>query len=439
MEPQGSSGIVGSSRRGKKRETVEVKVDVVPEAEGLVAPFVGYFPSGFDIGSSSEGNDGVRVRAFRNTDKFKKGRLQLVINDDNAGVDFVGTNYSGEGALFQPCTYALGVLDKNNGSLKILPIAGNKIFRLEPRVRGLQYVHTGAVDVEEEKLTDENRLDKLRALTSSFGTKRSKSQVTRRESRRLKEENLDLKEAAENLIKDANVQGNVKTRQEVLHDTNTSIERNIPPYDLTAVSVENVYPLDKIILETEWEHLYDILELLEAEDGGSASEILGRNGYPIFVCNRVHKVMQIMDLEKREKLAGILSYITCLLKFMSIPSHSIDKLVTANTEKYKESSTIPGIILIKFMKMFADAQKSMLSREKSQLLISYILVLTLFVDEFDSDPSDIAKDLKMTPASLKPYYMELGCGFRKSCVILSLPLKFPTLRLPSQGGRRNRR
>lgn len=125
---------------------------------------------------------------------------------------------------------------------------------------------------------------------------------------------------------------------------------------------------------------------------------------------------------------------------MNVPNHSISKIVTANTENAKEpTSRIPGIILIKFMKMFADAQKNVLSREKSQLLISHILVLTLFVDGFESDPSDIAKDLKMTLARLKPYYVELGCGFERSCAVLSLPLKFPTLRMPTSGGRHSRR
>lgn len=81
--------------------------------------------------------------------------------------------------------------------------------------------------------------------------------------------------------------------------------------------------------------------------------------------------------------------------------------------------------------MFVNPGSDMVSMEKKELLIGYILVLTLFADKFLSDPSDIARDLKMTVHSLKPYYQQLGCklvqeaAFQRALMTLPVPLQFP--------------
>lgn len=77
--------------------------------------------------------------------------------------------------------------------------------------------------------------------------------------------------------------------------------------------------------------------------------------------------------------------------------------------------------------MFGSDSKR-LSDDKRDLLISYVLVLTLYADEFRSDVSDIAKDLRMNPISLRPHYLYLGCKLvsekQKTLATLPLPLKF---------------
>ena len=88
---------------------------------------MGYFPSGFDPNGD---RSSTVARVFRNKDKPK--RLQLVVSQNNGSkVDFVGTNYTGEAAAgHQHCSYALGVLDKETQTLKIVPIASNKVALL---------------------------------------------------------------------------------------------------------------------------------------------------------------------------------------------------------------------------------------------------------------------------------------------------------------------
>ena len=125
-----------------------------------------------------------------------------------------------------------------------------------------------------------------------------------------------------------------------------------------------------------------------------------------------------------------------------MPLHAIKRLLKARTTlehdtddkemaRLMESSKIPGAILAKNFKLFSDSKESTWSREKTNLLISYILVLTLIADGFETRPSDIAADLKMIVPDIKSHYQELGYkghGTQNNLKIsLPVPLKFPTM------------
>lgn len=122
-----------TGKRKKKRKYTDVKMDYVPPKDGHTAPFVGYFPTGFDPAKVTlAGNDGEdspslsELVVFQNTQKFKQRQLQLVARTQGS-VEFVGTNYTGEAAGWQPCSYALGVFNRDEGTLKLVPLAGERV------------------------------------------------------------------------------------------------------------------------------------------------------------------------------------------------------------------------------------------------------------------------------------------------------------------------
>jgi len=114
----------------------KAKVQVVHENPQKAPPFVGYFSSSYDPlrdngGNNSEGSDGIgspRVRVYR-SQKWPK-RVQMVVSPSRSNVDFVGTNYSGEATIGQRYKYALGVFDKESQSLKIVPVACDRVSLL---------------------------------------------------------------------------------------------------------------------------------------------------------------------------------------------------------------------------------------------------------------------------------------------------------------------
>jgi len=124
-------------KKKKKKSTTtvakpvqDVKMDYVPSRDGLARPFVAYFPTGFDPISEADHGDGAAalasVKAYQGVEKLKAKQTQLVAST-HSQVDFVGMNYAGEAAAWQPCSYALGVYDKEKCTLQLVPLAGEKV------------------------------------------------------------------------------------------------------------------------------------------------------------------------------------------------------------------------------------------------------------------------------------------------------------------------
>ncbi|CAL5443790.1 unnamed protein product [Camellia sinensis] len=442
----------------KKKENIHVKkIETFSEHPDKIAPLVGYFPSGFDpLKEESSTQEQPKVRVFRHENRTK--RLQLVVSPNGSQVNFVGTNYSGEATAPQLCNYALGVLDKESQTLKIVPIASNKrlqllvnpngsqvnfvstnysgeamapqlcnyalgvldkesqtlniapivsnkIFRLEPIVAGSDSYEK---EPSKEELRAEERADKIRELKRMYSTAKSVKQDKKRRTL-YRKENPETQEEL-----DRKIEG-IKINKEALESVGSHNARNVPPHDTSATTPQMAYPVDMIIFAGEWDYLGDILELLHV-----GAEV-APNVYPSFVYNRLHKLERIKDEVERTTLACVFSYITHLIKFKE--KHSSEGSSSAKHHK------IPSILVQKFSTMFANSDSKWLTDEKKDLLISYVLVLTLIADGFQTHPSDIAKDLRMTTMNVRQHYQNLGCKFLRtgnsSVATLPVPLQFP--------------
>ncbi|KAF7129714.1 hypothetical protein RHSIM_Rhsim10G0150900 [Rhododendron simsii] len=462
-----------TGKKNREEEEIHVKIETLGENPNKVSPFVGYFPSGF-VPLKNQA-DGPTVRVFRH-EKWTK-RLQLVVSPNNGSqVDFVGTNYSGEATAPQLCTYALGVLDKQLQTLKIVPIASNKlsrkedsalgeseaneiqkavlagsgipdehvpfsgdvskvllkldnqvsgvlgvmvddelilrelallgmflqIFRLEPRVRGLDL---SVKEPSQEELTPEKKYLKMRDTTLVFGTKKRRKEMMKFEALHRKEDPEALGRKFEG----------VKINKEALESAVMHSSRNAPPHDSCATTQQMAYPLDKIIFKGEWDYLVDILELLQ--DGAEVAP----DGYPSFICNRLHRLESIKDEVEKKRLACVFSYINHLIKFKD--KHSREGFSSAQHHK------IPSILSQKFSTMFGGLDRKRLADEERDLLIRYVLVLTLIADGFTTALSDIAKDLRMHKNTVREHFEQLGCKLMSENKVwlatLSLPLEFP--------------
>ncbi|KAL3618217.1 hypothetical protein CASFOL_038538 [Castilleja foliolosa] len=399
--------------------TLDVTIkEISDRPDTKTSPVIGYFPSGYDPlknsndpESESEPNASVKVYRSVNSRNPSNPRMQVVVGPSGSLVNFVGTNYSGEATTPQLCNYALGVLDKETGVLKMVPIAANRIFRLDPKVGGIEEAENEPVDGEKEEITKEEKDKIFRNLTFIYSTKQNfKRDVTRENVRQTEEPGMEGN--MEQKLKGIEI--NTEAIEAIAYTAN---QHNIPPYDVEATSPEMAYPLDKIILKGDWNYLVDIFELVEA---GSD---LSSDVYPSFVCNRARKIGNIEDESKRRRMAGILSYMTHLIKYKD--RHSMDGVSSSRRHK------LPSILAQKFSSMFNTTKENRIPDDKQNLLISYVLVLSLFADDFRSDMSDIAKDLRINSLALRPRYEYLGCKLVRDkkdkkvlLATLPVPLKF---------------
>ncbi|MFS7981000.1 putative RNA polymerase I associated factor, A49 [Helianthus anomalus] len=392
----------------KREEKIEVKIETVKASSDRSLPLIGYFPSGYD----PEKRQRVEEPTVKVLKSMKRShRLQVVVSPNQSSpVNFVGTNYSGEAVVPQMCSYALGVLDKQTQTLKIVQIEANKIFRLEPRFGD----HDKAADEASKKVENEATVEDSKTKFN-FSTKKSERTAKKEKALRAYRD----PEAQEDL-NDKMAEAAVDTEAiEISAQTSSITARNIPPHDISATRPQQAYPLEKIILKGEWRYLSDIAELLQE------GKTINSESYPLFVCNRIHKIEEVKDEEVKESLTCIFSYINHLIKFKD--KHSMDGYSSAKHHK------LPNILNQKFNDMFANTESKRLADDKRDLLISYVLVLTLFVDNFKTEFSDIAKDLRMSLGALRPHFEYLGCKFVRehniTLATLPAPLKFPEIRM----------
>lgn len=207
----------------------------------------------------------------------------------------------------------------------------------------------------------------------------------------------------------------VKVNTKALKAAENTHAPNIPCYDMSASTPDKAYPLEKIIDKEAWDCLGDLLNF-------SPGAKLTPDAYPIFVCNRVQKLEDIKDEHEKRTVAGVLQYMTHLIKYKD--KHSFDC-------KSVKNHKFPSIIEEKFRTLFNESSSRSLSSRKRKLLINYVLVLTLFVDGYQSDAADIAKDLRTDVEELKKQYERLGCKIvNENSVLLAtlpVPLKIPGL------------
>lgn len=108
----------------KAKKKVKVMTKYIQNVPSRNAPFVTYFPSGYDPLKNGDKNL-PDVSLFRN--KKRSNRVELVVRPQGSELDFVGKSYTGEAVCPKICSYALGVFDKETNELKILPIETDKV------------------------------------------------------------------------------------------------------------------------------------------------------------------------------------------------------------------------------------------------------------------------------------------------------------------------
>ncbi|CAN6991537.1 hypothetical protein IGI04_003647 [Brassica rapa subsp. trilocularis] len=378
--------------------SIDITFKQISEKSDRIPPIVAYFSSGYD--PSAQSRESPKVAVYQTA---SRKRTRVVVSPRGSNVEFVGSSHNGEQIARQTCVSVLGVLDKETQTLRILPIAHQKVLRLDTRVKGNEAGDSEAAEEDGEE-------EKADPSLHTFWTKRAILDDKKRKARILRDDPEAQKALEGKLDK-------VEVNTSALENTSAVVARNIPPHNASATNPSEAYPIEQIIENGEWSSLQDVYWLLQ-EEAGAATD-----GYPAFVRNRLYRLRDNKDETEKETAAGILTFITHLIKFKDV--NSMVGLESARSHRF------PPTIREKCNRLFKDSETSRLPDDKINLLISYVLVLTLHVDKFKTDFEDIAKDLRMSSVDLRKHFENLGCKFAVENSIrvatLPVPLKFPQI------------
>ncbi|QIW99844.1 hypothetical protein AMS68_005362 [Peltaster fructicola] len=310
-------------------------------------------------------------------------------------------------------------------------IDGNNIQIIPAQHTQLQCVpRTAPVEESSRKSIANQRV----ALGQEFGTKKAKKVIASRTVNAIT--SAGNKEDVKNAILEevAVITG----KEEVVELATQLAAKPIPTPVLDADAVEKVYPLTTLIPAGDMRSI----PIKEWQEKARADENIQQPHR--FTAYRVAAFGKTNDISRLKALR----YVGLLLQFhdalskagragMKVPRKDI------LAEKLKE---FPEGLVDSVRRKFSD-EKNELSKWHMENLHTHICALSLYVDNWSTDTSNIRDDLRLDNRGISQYFMELGCKVGKMTekertekklnvaqantvrmARLQLPLEFPKLK-----------
>ena len=311
----------------------------------------------------------------------------------------------------------MGVFDRSTGDLKIAPLGGNRIVRMVPRSRNLQY-GPKAKNAEPVKKLDAAEIKAAnQRLVEEFGSQRRKRQLAAAKAGQVNAAMVSGGKSVLCLI--ANAGANVGSRDAVIKES-LSKNRNIPPHHPEARTAEEAYRLDEIVPPSVADAL-EIRKLFPAENKPEykAELMKGKMFGEGYVLSRL-SALSTPDSEAREGRARCLALLGHLLKMAVGPGGHVVRVKPGESIKdaadrlRMHSSVLEGLLDLFYSREGSEfGDRYVLSTEKKNLMLAWILVLAiraepqcvLDVDAFKA----LVAELKMKGADVAAQFRELGC------------------------------
>lgn len=235
------------------------------------------------------------------------------------------------------------------------------------------------------------------ALGQEFGTKKAKKAIASKTTNAITSASDGVKDDVQKTILEK-IASEYDENEEIPLDVQLA-SKPIPQPDLNAETVEEVYPLSKLILPK----LMHFLSVKEWQEKARKEEnILQPHRFTAY---RVASIGKTNDVSKLKALR----YIGLLLQFHDAlekagrDGHKIPKkeILAEKLKEYPKG-------LIEGMPIFGTANRT-LGKWQMEYLHTNICALSLYVDNWSTDTSNIRDDLKLDQKTISQYFQELGC------------------------------
>uniref|UniRef100_A0A1D2A768 DNA-directed RNA polymerase I subunit rpa49 n=1 Tax=Auxenochlorella protothecoides TaxID=3075 RepID=A0A1D2A768_AUXPR len=252
---------MGKRKSGASSTFPETIAQQPAQLRSAAGPYAVYFPSGYDPAT------GVKWETYTHAKK----RHSLIVGRADS-VDFVGGSMGGEHSTAPPCRYALGVFDRASGALTLAPLAHDRLLRLEPRVCGVDYGPSEALNSSVEGL-EERKAATLR-LVGQLGSQRRQRQLLAREAARVDPRaTVSSPEALRGQV----ARGAASPSKEDLVAAAIA-GRALPPHDPGATTAPRAYPTRGLVWDALWDALPVEAYLRLAREGPAPAEDADADG-----------------------------------------------------------------------------------------------------------------------------------------------------------------
>lgn len=307
------------------------------------------------------------------------------------------------------------MFDRATGALKVAPIKGGRVLRMEPRARGLDYAAAAAAAPPAEAA---DRRERNARLVEEFGSQRRRRQLAAAKSAQVEAGAVSGGDAVLGMI--ASAGAGLGTRDAVIA-ASLSANRNIPPHHPGATVADEAYIFDEIVPPSLADAL-EVRRLFPAENKPEYAEELrkGKVFGEAYVLSRL-AALGGCDRDTREARGRCLVLLGHLLKLFTGPGGGSvvrvregESVGDAAERLRMAPSVLEGIFdLFYARETREDGERYVMSKEKRNLMLGWVLILALRAEPHSVlDPEGfaaLAGELKMRATEVGALYRELGC------------------------------
>ncbi|ORZ32294.1 RNA polymerase I associated factor, A49-like protein, partial [Catenaria anguillulae PL171] len=424
-----------------------------PSPDGSIGPVLATL--GGVVGSDDQSFSVYRHAHFKTP---AKSSLR-VVTGDSPTIQLYGDSFSEPSGTEGIATYAVGIIDKVRGKVRVVAAP---VVHLEPKYKLVAKTNAERVDKS-------SMMAARNALGTTFGNKRAKTAIKALERGRINADALD-KAAGELHASVEHSLEFVPTSEELALEL--ELDNPLPPHDLQATDVTQVYPLDGLFPQRAQGALMkivakvrsakDLLEQLGVDADNEAGIWLEREIVSLLVkrtgsAAAKTKAGNAKPVPKQDQSRAAL----CLYALYLVRMTKCRDSNLKGNSALVASIACPDVLAWDLLNGYTDrvpmagtkVKHALTPRAKTRLLC-HVLACYLHLHSFSLSVQDVAKDLGANISQVQELLRAMGCNgtslsaaekaelglsaFDKSTTrySLSAPLKLPGPRIAKKGGSR---
>ncbi|KAG0071746.1 DNA-directed RNA polymerase I subunit rpa49 [Linnemannia elongata] len=416
---------MSSKRKNTEGPKVTLEYAKADLNAGIEGPFLAAFPG---IAPPKD----VPFNVYKpDSEESKNKKKRRIVEADTGKVEFVGQNF-GENARAGYCRYVLAIRNKETDKIT---------FKDAPVISVNRTIKT-LKNAKPQVANREQFLQAKNILGHTFGTKKIKQQIN---SVARNAVNVGALDSIAGILHDSiAAKTNALPSKESIK-ARADEDRPIPPFDLAATKVEDIYKIDSLIAPSEYQ-VIPFKALLEKTNQPLAALPYQNSSY---VNGALTAALSISKKDRHR--IRLLMYISILMAFRTIPDKKLDDNETVS----RIMGDVPSVILENLYERFTespegvDKKRHTFTPKSKDKLLCWILAIALTLENFNMDAGALTRDLSMKQTRVNELYKSLGCKVNELTAaekaqsgasneevktmkraILTVPLTFP---LPKRG------